>query len=93
MDEIERITDQLARIIDGDPWYGSSTADVLRGVGPRQAAHRPIPQAHTIWELALHVTSWNREVLRRLRTGVSREPEDGDPLHSGHSVLRAKTES
>ena len=51
---------------------------MLRGVTPAQAAHRPIPQAHTLWEIALHMTSWNREVLRRLKTGVSRDPEDGD---------------
>jgi len=51
---------------------------VLRDLTARQAAHRAIPQAHTIWEIALHVTSWNREVLRRLRTGVARDPEDGD---------------
>jgi uncharacterized damage-inducible protein DinB len=78
MDETARIADQLARMIDGDPWYGSNTADVLRDVDARRAAHRPLPQAHTIWEIALHITSWNREVLRRLRTGVSRDPEDGD---------------
>jgi len=78
MDETARIADQLARAFEGDAWYGSNTLDVLRGLTPGQAAHRPIPQAHTIWELALHVTSWNREVLRRLRTGVSRDPEDGD---------------
>ncbi|MFL5381706.1 MAG: DinB family protein [Longimicrobiaceae bacterium] len=78
MDEIERIANQLSRIIDGDPWYGSNIADVLHDLTARQAAHRPIPQAHTIWEIALHITTWNREVLRRLRTGVARDPEDGD---------------
>jgi len=78
MDEIARIADQLARAFEGDAWYGSNTLDVLRGLTPGQAAHRPIPQAHTIWELALHVTAWNREVLRRLRTGAARDPEDGD---------------
>ena len=78
MDEIERIADQLARIIDGDPWYGPSTDDVLHGLTARQAAHRPVPQAHTIWEIALHLTAWNCEVLRRLRTGTARDPEDGD---------------
>lgn len=78
MNEIERIADQLERIFRGDPWYGSNTMDVVRGLTPAEAAHRPIPQAHTIWELALHVTSWNREVARRLRDGVAREPEDGD---------------
>ena len=78
MDEVARIADQLARMIDGDPWYGPNTADVLRGVGPRRAANRPIRRAHTMWEIALLMTSWNREVLRRLRTGVARDPEDGD---------------
>ena len=78
MDEIARIADQLRRIAEGDPWYGSNVADVLRGLSPTQAAHRPIPQAHTIWEIALHMTAWNREVLRRVKTGVARNPEDGD---------------
>jgi len=78
MSEIERIADQLRRLWDGDPWYGSNVSDVLRGVTPAQAEHRPIPQAHTIWEIALHMTSWNREVLRRLESGVAREPQDGD---------------
>ena len=78
MDETARIADQLVRIFHGDPWYGSSTMEVLRGLGADEAAHRPLPQAHTIWELALHLTSWNREVARRLRTGTAREPEDGD---------------
>jgi len=78
MDEIERIADQLARVFDGDAWYGSSTMDALRGVAAEEAARRPIPQAHTIWEIALHLTSWNREVARRVRTGTAREPEDGD---------------
>lgn len=78
MDEIARIVDQLQRLWEGDPWYGSNVADVLRGVTPAQAAHRPIPQAHTIWEIALHLTSWNREVARRLEDGVCRNPADGD---------------
>lgn len=78
MTETERIVDQLRRIHDGDAWYGPSMADALRGVTAAQAAHRPISRAHTIWEIALHAASWNREVLRRLRTGVSRAPADGD---------------
>jgi len=78
MDEIERIADQLERVFDGDPWYGPSTMEVLRGVSADDAAHRPIPQAHTIWEIALHLASWNREVARRLATGAAREPQDGD---------------
>lgn len=78
MREIDRIADQLARAHDGDPWYGAPTMAVLRGVTAVQAAHRPIQQAHTIWEIVLHITSWQREALRRLRTGVCADPADGD---------------
>lgn len=78
MDEIERIADQLERAWAGDPWWGPNTRSVVDGLTASQAAHRPLPEAHTIWELALHITSWNREVMRRLDSGVAREPEDGD---------------
>ena len=78
MNEIDRIADQLARAHDGDPWYGAPTMVVLRGVTAGQAAHRPIPQAHTIWEIVLHITGWQREVLRRLHTGAGADPADGD---------------
>ncbi|HEU0052368.1 MAG TPA: DinB family protein [Longimicrobium sp.] len=78
MTEIDRIADQLERAYDGDAWYGSPTLEVLRGVTPAQAAHRPIPEAHTVWEIVLHMTSWMREVARRVRDGVAREPVGGD---------------
>jgi uncharacterized damage-inducible protein DinB len=78
MDESARIADQLARLWDGDPWYGPNLASVLDDLGAAQAAQRPLPPAHSIWEIALHLTSWNREVLRRLASGVAREPESGD---------------
>ncbi|HEX8212958.1 MAG TPA: DinB family protein [Longimicrobium sp.] len=78
MNEIRAIADQLARAHDGDAWYGASTMKVLRGVTAEEASRRPIARAHSIWEIVLHMTSWQREVLRRLRTRVAREPEDGD---------------
>jgi uncharacterized damage-inducible protein DinB len=96
MTEIERIVDQLERIFHGDPWYGSNTTDVLAGVTAAQAASRPIAQAHTAWEIVLHMTSWNREVLRRLRTGVAREPEAGDwpePAETTDERWRADVEA
>lgn len=90
--EIRAIADQLARAHDGDAWYGPSTMSVLRGITAEQAAHRPIPQAHTIWELVLHITSWQREVLRRLQTGIVREPESGDwPLPAATSDAAWRT--
>ena len=76
--EIQRIIDQLDRAAGGDPWYGPSTRDVLAGVTAEQAAARPIPDAHTIWELVLHITAWKREVRRRLLGDAPGLPEEGD---------------
>jgi uncharacterized damage-inducible protein DinB len=74
----DRLIDQLERAFDGDPWYGSSMTAVLEGVDARQAAARPIPGAHTIWELVLHTTGWKREVLNRFRGQPAGAPPEGD---------------
>jgi uncharacterized damage-inducible protein DinB len=76
--ERDRLLDELRRAWDGDPWHGDPLRRVLQGITADQAAQRPVAQAHGIWELVLHLTSWTREVTRRLRDGVAREPEDGD---------------
>jgi uncharacterized damage-inducible protein DinB len=78
MDELERIIDQLRRAYEGDPWYGSSLRSVLRGLDETTARRRLVDAVHTIEEIVLHIASWQREVARRLREGMAREPEDGD---------------
>jgi hypothetical protein len=78
MNEVTRIVDQLKRAYDGDAWHGPSVRGVLQGVDARMASARPFPVAHTICELVLHMTSWTREVARRLRDDVARDPEQGD---------------
>ena len=88
MREIDRIADQLERACSGDPWYGSSVRSILAGVDARAAASHPVPGAHSICEIVLHLTGWAREVARRLRDGVAREPEHGD-----WPVCAARTES
>jgi uncharacterized damage-inducible protein DinB len=78
MGEAERIVDELRRAWDGDPWHGSPVRALLDGITPGQAAAHPVPGAHGVWELVLHLTAWTREVRRRLRDGLARDPEDGD---------------
>ncbi len=78
MREIDRIVADLRRAYDGDAWHGPSLRAALDGVDARQAAARPVPDAHTIGELVLHITAWTREVTRRARLGIAQEPEDGD---------------
>jgi len=78
MNETERIIGELRRAMHGDPWHGSSLAGILDGVDATRAAARPMPGAHTIWEIVLHLTGWAREVGRRVRGEAPGEPAAGD---------------
>lgn len=78
MPTIDRLLDSIRRAHDGTPWHGPSRADVLRDVTAEEAAWRPAPDAHTLWELVLHMRSWTREVLRRAKGEVPGDPLDGD---------------
>ena len=65
--EIERIQDQLRLTLEGDAWHGPAVLQLLDGVTSDQAAAHPIPGAHSIWELVLHLGSTYDVVLRRMR--------------------------
>jgi uncharacterized damage-inducible protein DinB len=66
MSETARIADQLRRAFGGAAWHGDSLSKILRGVTARQAAAHPIKNAHSIWELVLHIAAWDGAVRRRL---------------------------
>ncbi len=67
MSEIERIQDEVRRMTEGGAWHGPSLHQALEDVTASQAAARPIDDAHSIWEIVLHLTAWAGEVERRLR--------------------------
>lgn len=69
---------QVEQTQTGHPWYGPPITQVVEGLTAPQAAARPIPGAHSIWEIVLHMTGWVREVRRRLEQGKPRMPDDGD---------------
>ena len=75
MSEAARIADQLNRAFAGEAWHGDSLFEILQGVTAAQASARPIKNAHTIWELVLHISAWDNAVLRRLG-GVAVELSD-----------------
>lgn len=68
--EVERIRDQFHRAFEGDAWHGPPVLALLNGITAQQAAAHPIPGAHSIWELTLHILAWERACKRRL---------EGDP--------------
>lgn len=82
MKENERIVDQLKRASEGEAWHGPAVMEILEGITAQQAAAHPLKGAHSIWELVLHIATWERAVLRRLQ-GERAEPsteEDWPPV-------------
>jgi uncharacterized damage-inducible protein DinB len=79
--EIERISDQLKRAFEGEAWHGPSVREVLATTTCGQAAKRPIPDAHTIWEIVVHMSVWEAVVRRRLlgETITNLAPEEDWP--------------
>lgn len=65
MSETARLADQIRRAFEGDAWHGDSVLELLAGVNAATAAARPIKNAHSIWELVLHIAAWDDVVLRR----------------------------
>ena len=47
-----------------------------------QAASRPVTNAHSIWELVLHISAWERACLRRLHGDRAQltDEEDWPPI-------------
>jgi hypothetical protein len=50
-------------------WHGPNLRQALRGVTAKQAAWRPGPQRHNIWEETLHAAYWKYAVRRRIEGG------------------------
>lgn len=77
MSEMNRIADQLRRAYEGDAWHGPSVLEALEGITAAQAARRPIPEAHSIWEIVLHIATWN-DVVRRRALGEKVDVSDAE---------------
>lgn len=81
--EVERIRDQFRRAFDGEAWHGPSVLSLLDGVTAQQAASHPIPGAHSIWQLTLHIAAWERACKRRLEGDPAQltDLEDWQPIN------------
>jgi hypothetical protein len=50
-------------------WHGPNLRQALKSVTAKQAAWRPAPARHNIWEETLHAAYWKYAVRRRLEGG------------------------
>jgi uncharacterized damage-inducible protein DinB len=91
-----RIADQLRRAFDGSAWHGPALLELLSNVDAETAAARPVPQAHSIWDLVLHIAVWDDAGLRRLSgekwqpTGLANFPQVPKPTEAAwHKAIAA----
>ncbi len=88
MSESVRIADELRLAFDGEAWHGPALLEILGDVGAETAAVRPLPNAHSIWELTLHIAAWEKVMLRRM-AGETHAPSDKENF----PVISDETES
>ena len=65
MSQTALLADQIRRAFDGEAWHGDPVMEIVGDVTAKHAATRPIENAHSIWELVLHIAAWDSAVLRR----------------------------
>ena len=66
MSEAVKIADQLRYAFHGEAWHGPSVLELLSDVDAATAAAHPLPDAHSIWELVLHIAAWDAAVNLRM---------------------------
>ena len=64
--EIEHLLGLLDEAYNRAAWHGPNLRGSLRGLSVREAAWRPGPGRHNIWEIAVHAAYWKYTVRRRL---------------------------
>lgn len=76
MSATQRILDHYDEMLSGDPWHGYAVWPVLDNISAQEAAARPAPATHTIWEIVMHMTFWENVAVQRLaglRAGLVEE--------------------
>jgi uncharacterized damage-inducible protein DinB len=81
MNSTTALADAIERAVDGPAWHGPALREILKDVSPVAAFAHPIADAHSIWELVLHLAVWADIAHERLRgqTHTSVPPEEDFP--------------
>lgn len=58
----ELLLDHLAHTFEKEAWQ-PSLAMAVEGLDAGQAAWKPSPERHSIWQIVRHITHWKRAVL------------------------------
>jgi hypothetical protein len=69
MDSAKLVLALLDEAYEKKTWHGSNLKQSLKGVTLEQAAWRPGPGRHNIWEVMLHAAYWKYALRRRIEGG------------------------
>ncbi|HYJ85416.1 MAG TPA: DinB family protein [Pyrinomonadaceae bacterium] len=64
--EITTILEMIDQAFDRRSWHGTNLKGSIKGMQAKDAAWRPAPGRHNIWELVVHAAYWKYIVRRRL---------------------------
>jgi uncharacterized damage-inducible protein DinB len=64
--EILLLIDFIDEAYKKHAWHGTNLRGSIRGLTEQQAAWRPAPTRHNIWEIVVHTAYWKYIVRRRL---------------------------
>ena len=66
MDSAKLVLALLDEACEKKTWHGPNLRQSLKGVTAKQAAWRPGPGRHNIWEVTLHAAYWKYVVRRKI---------------------------
>ena len=69
MDSAKLVLALLDEAYEKKTWHGPNLRQSIKGVTAKQAAWRPAPGRHNIWEVMLHAAYWKYTVRRRIEGG------------------------
>jgi uncharacterized damage-inducible protein DinB len=66
MTTVDVLLAMVDEAFDRKSWHGTNLRGSIRGLSAADAAWRPGPGRHSVWEIALHAAYWKYTVRRRL---------------------------
>lgn len=60
---------QWTTAVENDSTWHVPLVNALRGLTAAQAASKPAPERHSIWQIVRHLTDWKHAVIERWRGG------------------------
>ncbi len=87
-DPSRELAGRIKRMIVGPMWHGPAVDELLQRFTARTALLHPVPDAHSAWELVLHMSAWAGFAMARL---TGQETFDLDPAQDWPEAPRVGT--